>query len=122
MNDDEMRELERKSRAAFDASVESQDAATRSRLARSRSRALEELHRRRLGGSSAWIPVGAAAAALVAALLWQHEEGAVPEVPTAADVSFEDLEIVAGGEDLDMLSEDEDFVAWAAEELADGVG
>lgn len=122
MNDDEMRDLETKSRAAFDASVESQDGATRSRLAQSRSRALEELHRRRHAGSSAWIPAGAAAAALVAALLWQREQGGVPEMPTTADVSFEDFEIVAGGEDLDMLSEDEDFVAWAAEEFADGVG
>ncbi len=122
MNDDEMRELERKTRAAFDASVESQDAATRSRLARARAKALEELHRRRLAGSSVWMPAGAAAAALVAALLWQREQGAAPEVPDV-DVALEDLEIVAGGEDFDMLREDEDFVAWAAEEdLSDGVG
>ena len=78
MNDDEMRELERKSRAAFDASVESQDAATRSRLARARAKALEELRRRRLAGSPVWMPAGAAAAALVAAILWQREEAGVP--------------------------------------------
>ena len=122
MNDDELRELERKSRAAFDASVESQDAATRSRLARARAGALTELRRRRFGGSPAWMPVGAAAAALIAAVLWQREEAGVADVATAADVSFEDLEIVAGGEDLDMLREDEDFVAWAADEPRDGVG
>jgi crotonobetainyl-CoA:carnitine CoA-transferase CaiB-like acyl-CoA transferase len=116
---DRMREIERRSRAAFGASVESGDAATRARLARARARALEELHRRRLGGSAAWIPAGAAAAALVAALLWQREESGVP---LQVAVAFDDLEIVAGGEDFDLLREDADFVAWAAAEAADGIG
>ena len=119
---EKMGELERKSRAAFDASVESQDAATRSQLARARAAALEELHRRRFAGPAAWVPAGAAAAALVAVLLWQREEGGEPMATQASSVAFEDLDIVAGGEDFDMLSEDEDFVAWASEELSDGVG
>ena len=122
MNDEELRELERKSRTAFDASVESQDAATRSRLARARAKALEELHRPRLAGSAIWVPVGAAAATVFATLLLRGQIPGVQEKPAAAAVALEDLEIVAGGEDFDMLREDDDFVAWAAEELADGVG
>ena len=122
MNDDELRELERKSRAAFDASVESQDVATRSRLARARAKALEELRRPRLAGSGVWVPVGAAAAAVFATLLLKGEVPGEQERPADVAVALEDLEIVAGGEDFDMLREDEDFVAWAAEELADGVG
>jgi len=120
MNED-MREFERKSRAAFDESVESLDAATRSRLARARARALEELHRRRLSGSAAWVPVGAAAAVLVAAMLWQAEQSDVPAADPAL-AALEDLNMMAGGEDFDMLVEDEGFYAWAAEEMSDGVG
>ncbi len=122
MMDERMKELERKSRAAFDQSVESLDAATRSRLAQSRSRALEELRHRHAAWTSNWLPVGAAAAAaLVAVMVWRGDEapapGANPEL-----VALEDLDIVAGGDDLDMLEEDDGFYAWAAEEMADGVG
>jgi hypothetical protein len=119
---DRMRELERRSRAAFDASVESTDAATRSRLARARAAALDGLRRRRIRGPAAWVPAGAVAAALVAALLWQREETAAPPALDAAAVALEDFDIVAGGEDFDLLSEDADFVAWAAAQSADGVG
>jgi hypothetical protein len=64
-----------------------------------------------------WLPVGAAAAALVAAFLWQREEAAV-----APAIAFEDFDLVAGGEDFDLLGEDADFIAWAADASADGVG
>ena len=122
MNED-MRKLERRSRAAFDESVESQDAATRSRLARARAKALEELRGRRAAGPALWIPAGAAAAALVAAMLWQREEGVPASAGTEAAVAaFEDLDLMAAGEDFDMLGEDEDFYAWADEQLPDGVG
>ncbi len=120
MNED-MRELERKSRAAFDESVDSLDAATRSRLARARAVALDKLRRRRLSWSAVWVPAGAAAAALVAAMLWQGEKSG-RAVPDPALAALEDLDIVAGGEDFDMLDEDEGFYAWAAEEMSDGVG
>jgi hypothetical protein len=120
MNEDEMRELERKSRAAFDASVEAADAATRSRLARARATALTVLRHRGLGRAAPWVPAGAVAAAIFAALLWQREEAGAPVTPDAA--AYEDLDIVAGGEDFDLLGEDADFVAWAAEQIPDGVG
>jgi hypothetical protein len=122
MNED-MRELERRSRAAFDESVESQDAATRSRLTRARARALEELRGRRAAGPVLWIPAGAAAAALVAAMLWQREEAGPATTRNETTVgAFEDLDLMAGGEDFDMLAEDPDFYAWADEQLSDGVG
>ena len=120
MNEDEMRELERKSRAAFDASVEAADAATRSRLARARTTALTELRHAGLDRAAPWLPASAVAAAIFAALLWQREEAAAPAAPDAA--AYEDLDIVAGGEDFDLLGEDADFVAWAAEQIPDGVG
>ncbi|HEU5468594.1 MAG TPA: hypothetical protein VFU77_04750 [Steroidobacteraceae bacterium] len=122
MSEEERSLLERKSRAAFDASVEAQDGPTRSRLARARRAALDELDRRRLGIAAAWLPAGAAAAALVAALLWQREDAGEARPAQASPVAFDDLEIVAGGEDFDMLREDQDFVAWAAAQSTDGVG
>lgn len=122
MTDERMRELERKSRAAFDQSVESLDAASRSRLTRARARALEELQHRRLAWSSTWLPAGAAAAAALAAvMLWQGEHGTAPAT-TPAFAALEDLDIVAGGEDLAMFDEDEEFYAWAVDEMSDGVG
>jgi hypothetical protein len=121
MNDEEWRDLERRSRAAFDASVEAQDGATRSRLARARSAALAELKQRRAGGPLVWLPAGAAAAAIFAAVLWQRGERAV-EPPGAAAIAYEDLDIVAGGEDFALLGEDADFLAWAVAESYGDVG
>jgi hypothetical protein len=115
-----MRELERRSRAAFGSSVESMDAATRSKLARARAEALGERRRGRLA-AAAWVPVGAAAAALAAAILWSRGESGRPQPPEPAAVALEDFDILAGGEDFDLLNEDADFVAWAAAE-SDGVG
>jgi hypothetical protein len=119
---DRMQELERKSRAAFDDSVESLDAATRSRLARARAQALEELQHRRAAWSTGWLPAGAAAgAALVAAMLWVGGDQGTQGAPPALS-ALEDLDIVAGGEDLAMFGEDEEFYAWAADQVQDGVG
>ncbi len=117
-----MRKLEKRSRAAFDASVEAQDGATRSRLARARAAALEELSPRRIAGPGLWVPAAAAAAALVAALLWQREEGAVRKPRQATAIALEDLDIVAGGEDFDMLAADEGFYDWADEQISGDVG
>lgn len=118
MNDD-MKEFERRSRAAFDESVGSLAAETRTELARSRTEALAQLRDRRLPWSSPWVPAGAAAAAaLVAVMFWLREESGEPAAESAA-VAFEELDLVASGEDFDMLDEDPGFYAWAAEQLDD---
>jgi len=115
-----MRRLERQSRKAFDASVESMDGSARSKLARMRATALADLkHRRR--GAAIWIPAGAVAAALAAAVLWPRGDTVPRRSPESAVVALEDFEIVAGGEDFDLLTEDADFVAWAAAQ-SDDVG
>jgi hypothetical protein len=122
MNEERMRELERKSRAAFDESVESLDAATRSRLARARAEALSELRGRRMNWRSAWVPAGvAAAAALAGAVLIVGNDAAAPESPPSL-AALEDLDIVTDGEDLEMFGEDQEFYAWAAGEIGDEVG
>jgi hypothetical protein len=122
MNEERMRDLERRSRAAFDQSVGSMDAATRARLARARAAAVDELRGRRRIRGSAWVPAGvAAAAALASALLLVGDDAPQPASRPALG-ALEDLDIVAGGEDLAMFDEDAEFYAWAAAELDDGVG
>ncbi|MBX3703335.1 MAG: hypothetical protein KF822_06135 [Steroidobacteraceae bacterium] len=115
-----MRELERRSRAAFDEGVAGLPVATRTRLARARATALGELRRRRLRGFPAWIPAGAVAAAAIAGvMLWQDERAPPGETALA---QFEDLDLVAGAEDFDMFAEDGDFYAWATDEAARDMG
>ena len=114
-------DIEHRSRAAFDDSVTALDVATRSRLARARKLALAEARRRSGPWQSTWLPVGAAAAAAVAALLlWRGDESGSGVDP--AMVALEEFDIATAGEDLEMLDEDPAFYAWATGEPVDGVG
>jgi hypothetical protein len=112
-------EFERKSRAAFDASVSSLDAGTRSRLARARETALARVERPRLSRTAIWVPA-AAASALVAAVVWRTHDPGQPQVEVA-QVPGDELQFLPA-EDLGILQEDEGFYAWAAEQMSDGVG
>ncbi len=117
-----MQDFERRSREAFEESVASLDGATRSRLARARELALAEAKRGYRPRLSTWVPVGAAAAAaLMAVALWSGGASR-PAVTEPALGAFDVFDIVAAGEDLDMMDEDPAFYAWAAEELPDDVG
>ncbi len=120
--DERMRELERRSRAAFDESVASLPAETRSRLARSRALALAELRERRVNWRSAWVPAGVAAAAALASVLILTGDERAANATGPALAAIEDLDIVTDGEDLAMFEEDVEFYAWAAGEIGDEVG
>lgn len=125
-------ELERRARTAFQASVDGLDAATLSRLNRARQQALAAVDGRNRAGWrwTAWAPVGALAAGLLAAVLLLRspsETGAPVQVaatPASADVPQDPLELLTAGEDLDLATEaDLDFYAWVELETdADGVG
>lgn len=119
-------EFERRARAAFDASVEAIDAETRSRLNRARQAALEQLAARRAPLWRSWAPVGAMAAAVVAVVLWRapgHEPASQIQVN---GTPIEAVELVAEGDDLDLVSEDLEFYSWVADQagasLSNGVG
>jgi len=124
--------LERRARAAFQASVDELDAATRSRLNRARQQALAAVDGRNRAGWrwTVWAPVGALAAGLLAAALLLRspsEVGApvqVASTPASVDVPQDPLELLTAGEDLDLATEaDLDFYAWVElETAADGVG
>jgi len=124
--------VERRARAAFEASVAGLDAATLSKLNQSRQRALAAAAGERSQSSSrwwAWAPAGAlAAAALVAVLLLRAPSG--PEatgdslaVAAAGEQALDPLVLLAAGDDLDLATEaDLDFYAWVELETAGGAG
>ncbi len=121
MGNDSVEDIENQARAAFDASVEQIDAATRSRLTQARHAALAELERPGTRLAS-WIPAAAmAAAAVLAVALWLGPRGpGQPVLPGLAAQAVEDLELISAGEDLDMLGEEPEFYAWATGLVASG--
>lgn len=92
----------------FDESVDNLDAATRSRLNRSRQAALAEV---RTSGNRwvAWAPAaGVAAAAVVAVVIWTGNPPADPFAPPTANA---DIEILLTEDSFEML-EDLEFYSW----------
>lgn len=114
-----------RARAVFDRGVESIDGSTRSRLTQARYAAVAELGRA-TAWRSPWVPATAAAAAAVLAVaLWLQpgDPGQAPPSPQRAAVPTDDFELLAMGEDLDLLGEDLEFYAWAAQAESDnGIG
>lgn len=108
-------DFEMRARERFDASVAGLDGATRSRLAQARARALEAGARRRrpFALGHGLLPVGAAAAAVLAAVLVLQTTRA-PD-PVVELTAFGDLDILLGEEDLELLEELE-FYAWLEEQ------
>ena len=102
--------LARQAKELFDDSVERLDAATLSRLNRSRHEALAELERTTpVGQWARWRPAtGVAAAAVIAVVVWQ---GVATEGPLPATNSVTDFEILLGEDSLEML-EDLEFYSW----------
>lgn len=110
--------FEARTRALFEESVDGLDGPTRSRLNQARQAALAELRQPSPWRPGVWVPAGAmAAAALLAVALWVGRtdigSGQSPQV-AAAPAALDDLELVAGTDDLDMLAEEPEFYAWAA--------
>ena len=117
------RGIETPARELFDESVERMDAATRSRLTQARHAALAELARPRLL-RSAWVPVGALAAAVLAVAIWTGPQpGDQATLRLAAVPAADEFEMLTLDEDLDMLGEDVEFYAWAASaDAGNGIG
>lgn len=111
--------FERRARGLLEASAASLDGPTLSRLTRARHAALAEL----AGARPVWpawlVPAGGVAAAALAVLVWWapgRGPGVVVTEETAGTSAspLEDLEIMAGVEDL-ALFEELEFYAWLDE-------
>jgi hypothetical protein len=107
--------VEKRARELFDASVDSLDTRTRARLTAARREAVDAAARPERRAWRTWAPVAAAAsAALVAVLLWRAP---TPQVPAAADAAALDstldpVELLANGEDVDLVENDLAFYDW----------
>lgn len=99
-------EFGKQAKEAFDASVGKLDAATLSKLNRSRHAALAELDEpaRRW---SRWMPATVVVATVLVAVIVIQSPTAVDEMPTAVT----DMEILLGEDSIDMLEELE-FYSW----------
>jgi hypothetical protein len=129
-----MSDFERRTRELLHESVAQLDASTRSRLTQARFAAVETARRRRgavspLAAWRGWMPLGGAAAAVLAVLVWSGgwERGVSPDRPfgaqDAAQVGspFDDLDLIAADESMEMMEELE-FYAWLdTQPPADGV-
>ena len=108
-------ELLKKSRDALDESVESIDASTLSRLNQARQQALQS--KQTLAHYlSTWLPASVAAAAVIAvsiSLMPNLEKASDPEILT--EQVFDDIDIIASNEELELL-EDLEFFGWLIEE------
>lgn len=107
-------QFEDRSREVFESSVERLDARTRSRLNQARQRALEEAKR----GSTRryWLAAplgGLAAAALVAMIVIRT--GAPTVGPAEAEMTLDDMDIVADGDNFELL-QDVEFYSWLADD------
>jgi ferric-dicitrate binding protein FerR (iron transport regulator) len=114
MNVQNEADFEKRARERFDVSVDALDARTLSQLNRARQAAVAEIERRERTGLRAWSPAGAlaAATAALAVMLWQYPQGGgLPDDVAAASAAL--AELPASDEDLDLVSEDPEFYAWA---------
>lgn len=110
-------EFERRSKALFDESVGQLDGRTRSKLTQARNAAVEELKKGPPRFHWLRAPVTGLAMATVLAvaiITWPARQGS-----ESGPLPLEDIEIVADGDDIDML-EDVEFYAWIEEQGAAG--
>jgi anti-sigma-K factor RskA len=113
-------EFERNARVVLEQSLSRVDARTRSRLNQARHAALEAAgaHSRAWWRSLTLMPTAGAAAAalLVAVVLWHRQPRGEPPVLEAQHAA-EDMDLLADGEALELLDGwDGPFYEWAAEQ------
>jgi hypothetical protein len=111
-------EFERNARVVLERGISRIDARTRSRLNQARQAAVAaaSARRGRLGfrGPMLMPATGAAAALLLALVLWHREPSRIEPVPEGQSASVEDMDLLADSETLDLLEGwDGPFYEWA---------
>ena len=113
--DDRLEQTRRRAREVFDASVESLDAETRTRLSRARFEAIEAANGARSTGWRTWVPAAAVAATVIVAVaIWRAPERTESPVAVAAsgDTALDAVDMLADGEALDLVENDLAFYEW----------
>ena len=123
--DDRLEQTRRRAREVFDASVESLDAETRTRLSRARCEAVEVANGARLTGWRTWVPAAAVAATVIVAIaIWRAPERAESPVAVAAsaDTALDAVDMLADAEALDLVENDLAFYEWLDVTSLDSAG
>jgi hypothetical protein len=107
-------EVEQRARELFDASVAALDAETRSKLNRARHEAVAAAETGRRSRVRAWLPIAALASTVLVAVLLTRMPGTGEEPATAARAgdALDPIEVLAAGEDLDLVQGDVGFYEW----------
>jgi hypothetical protein len=118
LNDEELDDFEKRTRALLEESVTRIDGRIRSRLNQARHAALAEMERPRRTPwwrSFALAPAaGLVAVVLLAVVLWAPRPGQMVPVADGASNAVEDLDLVADGETFDLIQQgDGGFYEWA---------
>ncbi|HKD55096.1 MAG TPA: hypothetical protein VKB72_12855 [Steroidobacteraceae bacterium] len=119
-------EFERNARAVLEESIARIDGRTRSRLNQARQTALAAVgvrHRPWWRSYTLMPAAGAAAALLVAVMLWQREPATALEPPVleGQHSAVEDLDLLADADALDLMEGwDGSFYEWAADQTDGG--
>lgn len=118
-------EFERNARALLEESMSRIEGRTRSRLNQARQAALAAVgvrHRPWWQGYTLMPAAGAAAALLIAVMLWHREPSALaPPVLEGQRAAVEDLDLLADADALDLMEGwDGSFYEWAADQTDGG--
>jgi hypothetical protein len=126
-HDEPPSEFEKRTRVLLEDSVSRVDGRVRSRLNQARHAALDAMpSKRRSFLQREWLTLSGtvAAAALLAVVLWTRTpDTQLPVVADATQTSFDDLDLLADADALDLIEEDDDaFLEWAAaQDTGEGV-
>jgi hypothetical protein len=126
-HDEPPSEFEKRTRVLLEDSVSRVDGRVRSRLNQARHAALDAMpSKRRSFLQHEWLTLSGtvAAAALLAVVLWTRTpDTQLPVVADATQTSFDDLDLLADADALDLIEEDDDaFLEWAAaQDTGEGV-
>lgn len=117
-------EFEKRTRVVLEEGVSRVDGRIRSRLNQARQAALNAVpsRRRSFFGERQWLPLSGAVAAalLVAIVMWTRmPDPTLPVVADSGQTTFDDLDLLADADALDLIEEDDDaFFEWAAAQEA----
>ena len=117
----EQTEFEKRARQVLEESTSRLDGRTLSRLTQSRHAALDQLQRPARAWWRSYVPAGAAAAAVLAIIMWSGRPGSIVEpnnLTARAASPLEDIDLLADADAPDFADDGEDleFYEWAAGE------
>jgi hypothetical protein len=112
-------DFEKRTREILEESAGRLDGRTLSKLTQARHAALTQADRSGREAWRSWLPAGAAAAAVLATVMWMVQPGERIAPVAANGAALEDIDLLADAEAPDFVSDpaDLEFYEWAAGEV-----